>query len=732
MLPYVISLSIAVVISFIIALFSWNRKPATGAVPLAVLMLCVSEWTLMQLCIEISTTLPAKLFFTNFKFIGIVFVPIAWLVLSLRYTHRKKYISLRNILLLCIIPSLSLLVLYTNYYHELFMHSIRLIRRGDVMTMVSGEGIWFWLHTAYSYSLIALATVLLILECFKQAAVYRKQTLILIIGAFIPFIGNFLSVFRVIHFTYEDITPLTLLLTGLLFFWALFRHKLLDLVPIARDVIIENMRDAIIVMDNRNRIIDINPAAAALLDSNSASVLGQPAASVFTRWQDLMDKYRDTMALQEKITISIHGTQRCLDVQILPVFDARKVILGRLLVLRDITDLQNAIEELKISRGAAEAASKAKSQFLATMSHEIRTPMNAVIGLSGLLAATDLDESQAEYVQLIQTSASSLMAIINDILDFSKIEAGKLSLDHTRFSLRELVAQTVKPFSLEAAGKGLDLLTTIQEDIPSIVGGDPARLKQILVNLIGNALKFTAKGQIEIIVEKLPGHTSPVNLRFSVLDTGIGIPPEKMSHLFERFHQLDNTTTRKYGGTGLGLSIVKSLVELMGGTLDVKSKPGVGSRFSVTLPFSLHETGCESGVEAAEAHTAASAASSYRVLLAEDNKTNQLLMTTLLKKLGYSTDIARNGAEALKMLEANKYDLILMDVQMPEMDGFEATGEIRRLESGTGKHIPIIALTANAMSGDREQCLSASMDDYLSKPVNSRDLHKVLGKYLTA
>lgn len=509
--------------------------------------------------------------------------------------------------------------------------------------------------------------------------------------------------------------------------------------------VFESLSDGVCEVNLEGKINFINQSGIKFLHGSIDEIyqldffklfqLHHPDTTKNMEWSDLIKLiysggvYRDDNAFIIKINHRILPIS-CI---ISPVLHQEQ-ISSIVFLFRDISQQKKIEKQLMQATREAEYAYQAKSDFLATMSHEIRTPLNGVIGMTAILNDTKLDEEQQEYVQTLKHSGETLLTLVNDILDFSKIEAGKLALEVIDFNLPELIKETENLFRGQFAQKKIVLTAHIDFDHKGLVRGTPTRIQQILINLLGNALKFTHRGQVSLIVSRSLEH--PNLYRFLVKDSGIGIAQEHQDNIFESFSQADNSTTRKFGGSGLGLSISKRLAELMHGEIGLNSELGKGSEFFFTVELEPSQSSEDLLSSLEKKHQSILSQSknskTFKVLVVDDNKVNQLVAQKLLSKIHCHSDTAENGLLALESIHKCQYDLVLMDCQMPEMDGYEATQKIRELENDNllKPNIPIIAMTANAMEGDREKCLSAGMDDYISKPINQGLLIETLKKWL--
>ncbi|MFY9822602.1 MAG: ATP-binding protein [Thermoanaerobaculia bacterium] len=492
--------------------------------------------------------------------------------------------------------------------------------------------------------------------------------------------------------------------------------------------IFENAHDPILVFRPADEVVlNVNRRACEVYGFSREELIGMSLIDISENVARGRDQVAETIEKGvfynfESVQLRKDGSRMFLEINASAIeYEGQPAILS---INRDVTERRKG-EEMRLAKEAAEQADQAKGRFLANMSHEIRTPMAGVLGLVDLLLKTELTPTQRGYGELIQTSAGSLLRLIDDVLDFSKIEAGRLSLERMPFNLHATLRETVELLRFRASARRTELALALQPGVPEWVWGDPGRLRQVLTNLVGNAVKFTEGGRVDVEAARL----ADGRLRFRVADTGIGIPQEMRGRLFTLFSQADSSTSRRFGGSGLGLAISRRIVEQMNGEIGYESKPGEGSVFWFILPF--EPTTPPTSVPALPSEKAATRPDGrrYRILVAEDNAINQLVITHELAALGYEVMAVNNGMEALEALEKNDFDLVLMDCQMPELDGYEASRRIRA-SPGEIRRIPIVALTAHALKEDLERCLTAGMNDTITKPFREDVLRQKLERWL--
>lgn len=785
----------------------------------------------------------------NAQYLPIAFTCVMWFLFALSFTRRKKWLNWRAFLVISIIPFISMGLAITNPLHYWMLGEGELVPIGGLKILQKDYAPWFWVHTGYSYALLFAGSGMIISYAMSKNRVYRRQGIIMVIGAVVPFLASILYLTLRNKYIFVDLTPVAMATSACFFAWGIFKYRIFDLLPIARSTLFECTDDPVFILDTEERIVDLNAAAIAQFDLQNGMLIGESLSEACPYPLDELTKHnafpREIIYLSNEDETFYRAYSKALR-------SSKGEELGRLLTMHNITALKRNEAALMQAKILAENATKVKSGFLATMSHEIRTPMNGVLGFTSLLMGTQLDTEQRSYVDSIQTSGSSLLTLINDILDFSKIEAEKVVLENVPVVVHRCIEDVLDVIAEQASRSGIELAYAIDPNVPYAIQGDAIRIQQILVNLLSNAIKFTEKGRISISVNcvEVPVDDSfPYVLRFSVRDTGIGIPPDRLQKIFNTFTQADSSTTRRFGGTGLGLSICKELCALMGGHISVQSKEGSGSIFRFTIlaktstaeipsiptdhalsiasekqvlivsrfglrrsglalqcstlnmkvqvadtpahalsllagkhafdvlvidydsPESLHLmqaaksknaglpvllinslNGAEIQVEApdvcikkpvklipfhegifqclsasqAKPNEAsdlfdASLATTHplNILIAEDDKMNQEVARLFFSRMGYAPDIVSNGKEAVEAANRTDYDVIFMDVYMPEMDGISAT---RSILDGKTRKPQIIALTASVTEHDKRQCYAAGMEGFVSKPLQVDEL----------
>jgi PAS domain S-box-containing protein len=589
---YISTLVLVAAVASAMSAIAWRYRTTPGARAFALLMLTVVVWSFAYALELSSANLPAKLLWTRVEYLGIVILPAAWFVFAWQYTGHEAWASRRLAALLAIEPLIMLLLIWTNEYHGLFWPTIALAPGDPLFAWRSTRGVAYWIHAAYTYLLLLSGTILLIRAFMRSPALYRGQTAGILLGALVPWLSNGLYLAGLNPLAPLELTPFAFLISGLVIALAVFRFQLLDLVPVARDRVIEAIEEGMLVLDQSNRIVDINPAACQLLGRTARETIGQPAAAILARWPAVIAQYREIVSTHEELTMVGGARPRYFDLRIAPLHSNGRRVTGRVIMIHDITERKEAEITFAQAKEAAEAASRIKSSFLAHMSHELRTPLTGILGWAELLHEGDygaLTEEQQEVTARILRSGDHLLTLINDVLDLSSIEAGKLALhlEDTDITIQvDAVVATLGPL-IERQGNTL----TVQ--CPADLGTmrtDPTRLRQVLYNLLQNANKFTMSGQIGLSVRVAPPSSAidpppqGEHIVFQVRDTGIGMTPEQLQNLFQPFTQADSSATRKYAGAGLGLAVSRSLCQMLGGDIQVQSAPGLGSTFTVRLP----------------------------------------------------------------------------------------------------------------------------------------------------
>jgi len=864
-IPYMLLLLFATVISFILATYSFLKRSIPAARFFGILALGIGIWSLFYLFEVVNLILRLKELFFALKYIGVVMVPVGLLAFAMEYTGISLQRILKWLPILTLEPVVTLALLATNDLHGLFYTNARLeIGQGFIVMAFTPE-VMFIVNTVYSLIIGIIAIGLMIQYYFKSAGFRRRQILFFIAGGIAPIVVLTLILSGVTPLPSLDFTSVAMVTSLPFLAVSVFQYRLLDVVPEARDLAIEFMDDSVIVINRRFHILDLNPAAQSLFHVKAIEVIGHELNELIPLTQELKAGISQPERFQQDLNLQSAGQEVQFELRSFRLESWYGRPAGRLVLLHDVTETRQLEQNLRQAKDAAEEATRAKSLFLASMSHEIRTPLNAVIGMTSLLQDTPLTVEQQEYVNTIRAGSDTLLTSINDILDFSKIEAGRMEMETQPFALHRCIEDAINILAQQAAGKDLEMFFMPAADLPDWVIGDPTRLRQVLVNLISNAVKFTDQG--EIVVRAEVDHTEGVkiSLHISIEDTGIGIPEQSLDRVFEVFTQADPSISRRYGGTGLGLSIANRLVHIMGGRLWAESEEGQGSIFHFTIivekaasvaepftdnqrdlligknvlvvddsatnrkilvnhlrawgmtahevtsaqqaltwlqtartldlilmdmnlpdmngadlartvgqenplrppivllsslaqrpndadrslfaailnkpirPAQLHDLmiqifNRENGREVSFEKVATSLfdtdfAESHplRILLAEDNPVNQRVATGFLERLGYQIDTVANGLEAVEAVRRQPYDLVLMDVRMPEVDGLQAARQIRALPAP----IPqprIVAMTAYAYQEDLAECLAAGMDDFIPKPIQYDRMVSVIGK----
>ncbi|NDJ54171.1 MAG: PAS domain-containing protein [Chloroflexi bacterium] len=582
--PYALVTFGAGIIALFLAYVIWRKRPGVGVAAFSILALAIALWSLANAARLTVVPFSTKVILNALMFVGIVTVPSAWLVFILQYTGRDQWVTRRNVGYLFIMPVLTIIAIISNPLHGLWGEPL-LMTEGGLNTLSYTLGPAFWVHAVYSYILLLIAAIFLIETLIRSRDLYRGQALLLLIGTFTPWFANAIFIFQLSPLPpYVDLTALAFTVSTLAYGWSMYRYRLIDIVPVAKDIVIDTLTDAVIVLDRNARIVEANPATLKLIGRPAGEVLGQPVTEIISGESELIERYRASDHARDEITLDLQGESFTFDLIITPLRNRQGELTGRVLLLHDITALKKANADLVVARQVAEDANRVKSEFLATMSHELRTPLNAIIGFTEIMLAgmggAELSDKTRHMTERVHANSRDLLQMINDVLDLAKIEARRVEIVNKPFSPAELLHNIHSELAGIAQKQQLTFVLDLADDLPNELVGDQFQVRRVVTNLVSNALKFTEDGQVSLTSSK-----DDLTWIITVRDTGIGIPPHALEYIFDPFRQVDGSSKRAFGGTGLGLAITKELVAAMGGSIEVTSTLQEGSTFVVKLPY---------------------------------------------------------------------------------------------------------------------------------------------------
>ncbi|HWE38611.1 MAG TPA: histidine kinase N-terminal 7TM domain-containing protein [Isosphaeraceae bacterium] len=716
----------AAVISAGLAAYAWQRRRVATAPAFAAMMAGETAWAL-GMGIELLAADPrTKALGMDLTIVGKVIVPVGLLMFTLGYTGLQAWVTRRTVVLTCALPLTTVLLHWTNPWHHLFWKRLRVVASDGYLRAFGEYGPWFWVHAAYCYALMALSIFLLARAFLQMTGVYRRQVALILFGAAAPWVVNAAYIAGLGPYRDLDLTATVFCLTGLAIVPGLLRYRILDLIPVARDAVVQGMREVVLVLDPMGRVVDLNLAAQRLLGRRAAEVVGGDAGRAFRDWPELVGR----LAGLEEGTFEAAGAA-CDGGTLYEVgvtrLDDRGRGVGSVVVLRDISERRRAererecrIEE-QVARSEAEAAGRAKDRFLAALSHELRTPLTPALALAtALLDDPSTPEGLRTALEAIRRNIELEARLIDDLLDVNRLGRGLVRLDREAVDVHALIEQALGICRADLLGKGLRVVTDLAADA-RVVDADPTRLLQVFWNLIKNAVKFTPPGgSLAVrswnVAAADEAHGPPV-LVVEVSDTGIGIEPALLPRVFEPFVQGEAAAGRRLGGLGLGLAIGRSVVEAHGGRIEAASAgPGRGSTFRVELPTTAAAPVAETQPRV-EARNGGPPGRRARVLLAEDNEDTRTFLALILRQQGYQVRAAASLAQALEAAAAEEFDLVVSDIELGDGSGLELLGTIRATRPTPG-----VALSGFGSEDDVARSLAVGFSTHLTKPVDVRRL----------
>ncbi|HPE70292.1 MAG TPA: histidine kinase N-terminal 7TM domain-containing protein, partial [Thermotogota bacterium] len=705
------------------AAYSLKKRATPGSVQMAWLMAASAVWCFTSIFEALGTSLDQKVTWSVLSYLGSQTTPVFFMLFTFRFTRRDGWFKPKLVGSLFVLPAISLGMAITNSLHHLLWSSVSLEPVSGGVAGVYGHGPWFFVVVVYGYLMVFSALVLLFRFIFSHANLFSLQARMVFLGCLFPFAANILYAFDTRLIGGFDPTPLSFTVSNVFLALAAFRYRMLDLAPVAWEQVARSLEDGLLVVDEQDRIVEWNQALGRWLHPDARWV-SRKLSEVLPEWGDLLQLVRESKVRKE-IELQQSGIQ-VLEISVTPLKDRKQHLIGKVLLFHDISEQKRIQKELQQARALADAANRSKSDFLATMSHEIRNPLHGMEGLLFLVEQTSLSSEQKGYLDSIHSGMKTLGSILSDILDLSKIEAGKLELEETVFSLEEMVYGVANLFQASALEKRVSFRVQVAEKVKGNFRGDPLRIGQILSNFLTNALKFTSTGSITLGVT-CGGNAKTLDgcsfLEFSVRDTGIGMDPEQQKKIFQDYSQGDLSIARKFGGTGLGLAISKNLAEKMRGKILFSSEPGRGSTFSLEVPLKRQEGETTLPPRRETKSQIPGVFCGKRVLLVEDDPVNRGMMKGVFQKFGVNLECAHDGKTALQLVSSKPFDLVLMDMHLPDMDGSTLA---RKILHETTFSSPVVTLSASVSALDREKCLQAGVSRFLVKPLSPLELKGVL------
>ena len=718
---YSVPLLVTGVAAIVLMAYVWKRRTVPAAAPLLGLLCSVAFWCIPCAFEPYSSTVGGRLLWMRLELPAITCLSGFYLLVALEYTGFR--LPRRACAALFLVPAALQVTAWTDsqwYWRRIWIDTSSPLRLTGI-----DWGPGFWCFLVYGWTATGVSILLIVRQLMRARGPRRRETAIFLASTVTPLAVNVPDVLGLTP-GWPDLTPFAFGLTAAGIAWVLFRFRFQAIIPVAWRVIFEGMDDGVVVLDAENRVLAVNAAAERFLNSSNRHIIGRPIDSVSGACPNL-GLLAEVDSNEDDIEFRTGSDKRICEVRVSQLSDKRNQLAGRVLTIRDVSTARAAARELDEARQAAEVASRAKSQFLANMSHEIRTPMNGVLGMIDVALESGVAADRQECLIMARSSAEALLTVINDILDFSKIEANRLELNRVCFDLSDCLEDTVKSFAVVAAEKEIELTCEIGPEVPAEVRGDRNRLRQVITNLVGNALKFTLKGEVCIRVAADEQAADRGRLHFTISDTGIGIPADKQKLIFDAFAQGDSSVARSYGGTGLGLTISAHLISLMGGEIWVRSEPGSGSEFHFTI--TLESVAAEPSLEPRETDVLFG----VRVLLVDDNATARRVLGGTLEHWGMCATLSTGGRSALAILAKAKRDgqpfrLLLVDARMAELDGIAVARQVKQ-DPEFGNPTVVLLSSYGQDAGLGRGC-DLGISAYVNKPVGRRELAETLYRLL--